>query len=254
MGTSLYLREHQFPNGSSGVVGSCTDHLDPKKASARVSRCFRRLHFGGSFLCLAAPDVHMQAKGIATFAFNRDWDIADASRATGYDGRHDDVTTALCRGRRSGFRTRLRSTHYRMRELVIADRPTVHAAAVVLGRSSRGSSRSGVPVGCSVHPRFCPDHWLSTATDRCRRTLISSTSSANDCFRSGPVVRPEKRHRRLWVAGCRPAARTRSLSAVTQLDGAYPLTVTADSLGRKRPPARSLTGGRWGQRALHPCL
>jgi hypothetical protein len=33
----------------------------------RLHRLRARLHLGGSFLCLAAPAYHMQAKGAATF-------------------------------------------------------------------------------------------------------------------------------------------------------------------------------------------
>jgi hypothetical protein len=61
--------------------------------------------------------------------------------------------------------------------------------------------------GCSRSSAILSRLPVSTRDRLFRRTGISSTSTANDRFQSGPVARPEDRRGRLWVVLRRPGNR-----------------------------------------------
>jgi hypothetical protein len=62
-------------------------------------------------------------------------------------------------------------------------------------------SASSRPRDAAVHLRICPGLHPRPVNDHYRRALLSGLVWRATVYRCGPVARPEKRHRRLWVEG-----------------------------------------------------
>ena len=102
-------------------------------------------------------------------------------------------------------------------------------------------SASWRPQDAAVHLRICPGRYLRRLNDRYRRALLSGHVWRATAYGCGPVARPEKRHRRLWVG-----TRHRRTSAVWQpnLTGSFRATSSGDWLaGPDLKP--SLAVPRW---------
>ena len=100
----------------------------------------------------------------------------------------------------------------------------------------------------AVQLRSSPSRRSISANDRCCRTLIFTTSSANGRFQGGPVSRPENRRRILWV-GCDRSSRSAAdiRSASTSVGGRRG-SLTSWSVRRRagrRLRQQCLDTGRW---------